>query len=186
MPPSGRFSSPTPSLYYSYIDIMEDHRPPAFNISQLPPEVADELAAFLRSHPAQSHDAFYSDKLSSYTTANVGYKDDLQDIQSQVSNVIEPTADGLIPVAAEFKNTFEQIDRLEHLLTQVIAPQIKDISNKLEKTEQLVRWEEKAINQGRRVDLWKGVDIGDKTERRVFKTTDYFGQDGRLKDISSL
>ncbi|KAK6516689.1 hypothetical protein TWF506_006582 [Arthrobotrys conoides] len=164
---------------------MED-RPPAFNISQLPPEVADELAAFLRSHTAQSHDAFYTTKLSSYTTANIVYKDDLQDIQSQVSNVIEPTADGLIPVAVELKNTFEQIDRLEHLLTQVIAPQVKDISTKLEKTEQMVRWEEKAINQGKRVDLWKGVDMGDKSRRRVFRTSDYFDQDGRLKDVSDL
>ncbi|RVD80769.1 uncharacterized protein DFL_008661 [Arthrobotrys flagrans] len=161
-------------------------RPPAFSVSQLPPEVADELAAFLRSHTARSHDTFYTDRLSSYAAANVTYKDDLQDIQSQVSNVIEPTADVLIPVAAELKNTFERIDRLEHLLTQVIAPQVKDISNKLEKTEQSVRWEEKAINQGRRVDLWKGVDMGDRSQRRIFRTLDYFDRDGRLKDASDL
>ncbi|KAK6509410.1 hypothetical protein TWF481_004156 [Arthrobotrys musiformis] len=158
-------------------------RPPAFNISQLPPDVADELAVFLRSHTAQSHDSFYSTKLASYTTANVAHKDDLQDIQAQVSNVIEPTADALIPVAAELKTTFEQIDRLEHLLAQVIAPQIKDLSAKLDKTEQLVRWEERTINQGRRVELWKGVDMGDKSQRRIFRSSDHFDQDGRLKDV---
>ncbi|KAK6357141.1 hypothetical protein TWF718_001467 [Orbilia javanica] len=146
-------------------------------------EVADELAALLRSHTVQSHDSFYSSKLSSYATANTTYKDDLQDIQAQVSTVIEPTADALVPVAAELKSTFDQIDRLEHLLAQVIAPQIKDISGKLEKTEQMVRWEEKALNQGRRVDLWKGLDIGDKTRRRIFRSSDYFDQDGRLKDV---
>ncbi|EGX51225.1 hypothetical protein TWF173_002915 [Orbilia oligospora] len=161
----------------------EEHdRPSAFNISQLPSEVADELAAFLRSHTARSHDTFYTNKLSSYTTANTVYKDDLQDIQSQVSNVIEPTAEVLIPVAVELKHTFEQIDRLEHLLTQVIAPQIKDLSTKLDKTEQLVRSEERNISQGRRVDLWKGVDMGDKSLRRVFRTSDYFDEDGKLKD----
>ncbi|KAK6363181.1 hypothetical protein TWF730_000625 [Orbilia blumenaviensis] len=127
-------------------------------------------------------DAFYTDQLNSYATANVAYKDDLQDVQSQVSNVIEPTADALVPIAAELKSTFDQIDRLEHLLTQVIAPQIKDISTKLDKTEQLVRWEEKAINQGKRVDLWKGVDMGDKDQRRIFRASDYFDEGGRLKD----
>ncbi|KAF3077757.1 hypothetical protein TWF102_005037 [Orbilia oligospora] len=170
------------SVQYNIMDGEEHDRPSAFNISQLPSEVADELAAFLRSHTAQSHDTFYTNKLSSYTTANTVYKDDLQDIQSQVSNVIEPTAEVLVPVAAELKHTFEQIDRLEHLLTQVIAPQIKDLSTKLDKTEQLVRSEERNISQGRRVDLWKGVDMGDKSLRRVFRTSDYFDQDGKLKD----
>ncbi|KAF3906584.1 hypothetical protein ABW20_dc0108367 [Dactylellina cionopaga] len=161
---------------------MEDtNNPVPFNISQLPPEVADELAAFLRSHLSQSHDTFYTTKLTSYAASNTTHKDDLQDIQSHISNVIEPTADSLVPLARELKDTFDQIDRLEQLLIKVVAPQIKDLSGKLDKTEQLVRWEEKALNEGRRADLWKGIDMGDKSERRVFKASDYFDEEGRLK-----
>ncbi|EPS39152.1 hypothetical protein H072_7039 [Dactylellina haptotyla CBS 200.50] len=164
---------------------MEENRPPAFDISHLPPEVAEELAAVLRGHLPQSHDTFYSAKLHAYSTSNTAYKDTLQDLQSQISNVIEPASDALLPIAQDLKTTFDQIDRLENLVNRVIAPQIKDLSTKLDKTEQLVRWEEKALVEGRRVDLWKPVDMGDKNERRVFRSADYFDETGKLKDVSN-
>ncbi|KAK6544166.1 hypothetical protein TWF694_000873 [Orbilia ellipsospora] len=163
---------------------MEDgRRPPVFDISDLPAEVADELAAFLRSHLSQSHDTFYPTLLTTHSTTLTTHKDTLRDIQSQISNVILPTSDSLLPIAQDLKSTFDQIDRLEHLVTKIIAPQIKDLSAKLDKTEQLVRWEEKALVDGKRVELWKGVDMGDVNERRVFRADDYFDGKSLLKDV---
>ncbi|KAF3911601.1 hypothetical protein AA313_de0200431 [Arthrobotrys entomopaga] len=167
---------------------MEDgRRLPPFDISDLPSEVADELAAFLRSHLSQSHDTFYPTLLATHKATLTTHKDTLTDIQSQISNVILPTSDSLLPLTQDLKSTFDQIDKLEYLITKVIAPQIKDFSTKLDKTEQLVRWEEKALVDGKRVELWKGVDMGGgggvNDERRVFRTSDYFDGKGMLKDL---
>ncbi|KAK6349983.1 hypothetical protein TWF696_006236 [Orbilia brochopaga] len=159
-----------------------DSRPFEFGVNSVPPAVAAELAAFLRTHLAHPHDTFHASQLASYAAANTAHRDALQDAQSQLVDVIEPAAEAAVPAATELKSMFEQVDRLEHLLTKVIAPQIKDLSAKLDKTEQLVRWEEKALAENRPVDLWKGVDV---SQRTVFHTADYFHADGRLKDLGS-
>lgn len=57
------------------------------------------------------------------------------------------------------------------------------MNTKLTKTEQLVRREEKAINEGRRVEMWKGVDIGSAEERRIFTAADYFDEAGNVKEL---
>ena len=98
-----------------------------------------------------------------------------------MSNVIEPTAVQLLPIAEDLKKAYEQIDLLETLVTQVIARNIKDMTMKLEWTEQLVRREERTVNDGRHVDLWKGVDMGDPEQKSIFSAADYFKPDGRLK-----
>jgi len=66
------------------------------------------------------------------------------------------------------------------------------MTNKLEKTEQLVRRQERALNSSsstsrrpQSIEVWRGIDIGDPKERRVFVAKDYFeeGGSGKLKKM---
>ncbi|EWC48241.1 hypothetical protein DRE_02345 [Drechslerella stenobrocha 248] len=153
-----------------------------FAVTALPEAVADELAGFLRSHLAAPRDAFHSTQLATFAAATTAHRDALQDAQSQLATVIEPAAEAVLPLAHELRSTFEQVDRLEHLLTKVVAPQIKDLAAKLDATEQQLRRQERALNDGRPVDLWRGIDL---SARSVFSTADYLDADGKLKDLSS-
>ncbi|KAJ6261816.1 hypothetical protein Dda_2615 [Drechslerella dactyloides] len=151
-----------------------------FEVASVPPAVAAELAAFLRAHLAGPHNTFHASQLASHAAANTAHRDNLQDAQSQLVDVIEPAAEAAEPAARELRATFEQVDRLEHLLTKIVGPQIKDLAAKLDKTEQAVRWEEKALAENRPVDLWKPVDV---SRRTVFHASDYFDADGKLRDL---
>ncbi|KAF3908465.1 hypothetical protein ABW21_db0203427 [Orbilia brochopaga] len=160
---------------------MSDDAGSPFAVTSVPPAVAAELAVFLRTHLAGPHNTFHASQLASYAAANTAHRDALQDAQSQLVDVIEPAAETAVPAARELKGMFDQVDRLEHLLTKVIAPQIKDLSAKLDRTEQAVRWEEKALAENRPVDLWKGVDV---SQRTVFHASEYFDANGKLRDIA--
>ncbi|PWW80651.1 hypothetical protein C7212DRAFT_356069 [Tuber magnatum] len=101
---------------------------------ELPPEVAVEIAGYIRSGlfaPLATNVG----RLTSECEENLGgVKDGLQDAQSQISNIIEPTAERLVPIAAELKGVYRQIDLLEVLISR-ISTTIKITSAKLDSTE---------------------------------------------------
>ncbi|CAZ82634.1 unnamed protein product [Tuber melanosporum] len=103
---------------------------------ELPPEVAVEIAGYIRSGlfaPLATNIG----RLTSECEENLcGVKDGLQDTQSQISNIIEPTAERLVPIAMELKNVYRQIDLLEVLISR-ISTTIKITSAKLDSTENL-------------------------------------------------
>lgn len=69
--------------------------------------------------------------------------------------MIEPTAADLLPVAEDLKDVYAQIDLLEKLVGTV-QESIKAMERRVEKTEQAVRREERALDEGRPVGLWEG------------------------------
>ncbi|KAA8909789.1 hypothetical protein FN846DRAFT_775964 [Sphaerosporella brunnea] len=81
----------------------------------LPPEVAAELAGYLRSSlfaPLSSNITRLCDDCEENMKAQ---KDLVQDVQAQISEVIEPTAEKLVPIAEELKDVYRQIELLEVL-----------------------------------------------------------------------
>ncbi|KAI5837352.1 hypothetical protein DFP73DRAFT_487512 [Morchella snyderi] len=76
-------------------------------------QVAVEIAGYLRSSlfaPLSSNITRLRDECNVSMSAQ---KDILQDVQSQISNVIEPAAAQLIPIATELNSVYQQIDLLE-------------------------------------------------------------------------
>jgi hypothetical protein len=108
--------------------------------------------------------------------------------------VIEPTAEKLIPIAEELKDVYRQIELLEVLLPSTYATvlvltcacgqalvertgeNIKHMASKVEKTEQALRREERALNEGKPLAMWKEPD-----QIKVFRAADYV-ENGRLKE----
>jgi hypothetical protein len=145
---------------------------------ELPPEVAVEIAGYIRSGlfaPLATNIG----RLTSECEENLcGVKDGLQDTQSQISNIIEPTAERLVPIAMELKNVYRQIDLLEVLISR-ISTTIKITSAKLDSTESLIRREERSLNDQKPPPLWPSLE---KTP--TFRARDYV-VDNRLIDTDS-
>jgi hypothetical protein len=95
--------------------------------------------------------------------------------QSQISNVIEPTAERLIPIAEELTGVYRQIELLEALVERT-GQNIKQMTAKVEKTEAVLRREERALNDGKPVPLWKEPE-----KVQVFTAREYV-ESGRLKE----
>lgn len=141
----------------------------------LPPEVAAELAGYLRSSlfaPLSSNITRLCDDCEENMKAQ---KDLVQDVQAQISEVIEPTAEKLVPIAEELKDVYRQIELLEALVERT-GENIKQMTSKVEKTEQALRREERALNEGKPLAMWKEPD-----QIKVFRAADYV-ENGRLKE----
>ncbi|KAL7276265.1 hypothetical protein RUND412_000731 [Rhizina undulata] len=142
----------------------------------LPPQVAAELAGYLRSSlfaPLSSNIALIREECNASISAQ---KDTLQDAQSQISNVIEPTAAQLIPIATELKSVYEQIDLLEGLVLRV-NENIRQMATKVERTEQALRCEERALNDNKPITMWKEPEYV-----KIFHAADYV-ENGKLKSV---
>ncbi|KAG0635678.1 hypothetical protein HOY80DRAFT_892646 [Tuber brumale] len=145
---------------------------------ELPPEVAVEIAGYIRSGLFAPLAANVGRLTSECEESLCGIKDGLQDTQSQISNIIEPTAERLVPIATELKNVYRQIDLLEVLISR-ISTTIKITSAKLDSTESLIRREERSLNDKKPPPLWPSLE---KTP--TFRARDYV-VDNRLIDTDS-
>jgi len=128
-------------------------------------------------------------------------KDILQDAQSQISNVIEPTAERLLPIVSELQDVYHQIDLLEvctdgygtlsaregvesgvewlmskQVLISRVSENIKQMASRVERTELALRREERALNDGKPTAMWK-----EQEKVRVFSAREYV-ENGRLLD----
>ncbi|KAI5789882.1 hypothetical protein FPQ18DRAFT_261065, partial [Pyronema domesticum] len=89
---------------------MANHSTPPM---ELPTAVANELAGYMRSALFAPLSSNITHLRTECETTMQNQKDILQDSQAQISTVIEPTAERLIPVAEELKDVYRQIDLLE-------------------------------------------------------------------------
>ncbi|KAF8461077.1 hypothetical protein BDZ91DRAFT_387047 [Kalaharituber pfeilii] len=157
--------------------------PPSTPPTALPPEVALEIATYLRS-------SLFAPLSTNITRLREGceisiavQKDVLQEAQAQISEVIEPAAADLIPLATELEKVYKQIDLLEGLVYRVNAS-IKRMASKVEKTEQTLRREERALDEGRPVEVWQEwKNVGDPQLQQVeqFRAKDWV-ENGVLKE----
>ncbi|KAH8146036.1 uncharacterized protein LAJ45_09958 [Morchella importuna] len=153
--------------------------PPPPRHFDLPPEVAVEIAGYLRSSlfaPLSSNITRLRDECNVSMSAQ---KDILQDAQSQISNVIEPAAAQLIPIATELNSVYQQIDLLEGLILRV-NENIRQMTSKVERTELALRREERALGDGKPPPMWK-----EHEKVKVFQAKDYV-ENGRLKETAAL
>lgn len=115
--------------------------------------------------------------------------------QSQISNIIEPAAEQLIPIASELNSVYRQIDLLEvyipcsspsnlnagiDYITQCLIlrvnENIRQMTTKVERTELALRREERALSDNKPTSMWK------EPERTTnFHAVDYV-ENGKLKD----
>lgn len=142
---------------------------------ELPPEVAVEIAGYIRSGLFAPLATNIGRLTSECEESLCGMKDGLQDAQSQISDIIEPTAERLVPIATELKSVYRQIDLLEVLISR-ISTTIKITSAKLDSTESLIRREERSLNDKKPHPLWPPLE---KTP--TFRARDYVA-DNRLID----
>lgn len=95
--------------------------------------------------------------------------------QSQISNVIEPVAAELVPIAEDLEDVYAQIDLLEVLLARS-GENIKAMATKVERTEAAVRRETRALDDAKPLPMWKEYEpVGSN-----FRAGDYV-EGGRLK-----
>ncbi|KAL0637826.1 hypothetical protein Q9L58_003216 [Maublancomyces gigas] len=149
--------------------------PRHFEAVSLPPEVAVEIAAYLRSSlfaPLSSNISRLRDECNVSISVQ---KDILQDAQSQISNVIEPAAAQLIPIASELNSVYRQIDLLEGLILRV-NENIRQMTSKVERTELALRREERALSDNKPTSMWKEPE-----RAKIFRAVDYV-ENGKLKD----
>ncbi|KAF8424022.1 hypothetical protein EV426DRAFT_98597 [Tirmania nivea] len=123
-------------------------------VTQLPPEVAEEIAMYLRSQLFAPISTNIGQMKSGCEIMIAAQKDVLQEAQAQTANVIEPVAADLVPIAKELEKVYRQIDLLEGLVNRVNTS-IKRMASRVEKTEQTLRREERALDEGRPVEVWK-------------------------------
>ncbi|KAI5806207.1 hypothetical protein EDC01DRAFT_609614, partial [Geopyxis carbonaria] len=149
---------------------------------ELPPEVAAELAAYLRSQlfaPLAGNITRLDEECSASLKAQ---KDILQDSQAAISDVIEPAARELIPIAKELESVYEQIDLLEAMIAHT-GDSIRAMGSKVEKTEQAVRRETRALDDMKPLPMWKEFEPA--TGRQVFRACEYI-EGGRLVDPRTI
>ncbi|KAF8459467.1 hypothetical protein BGX38DRAFT_1148948 [Terfezia claveryi] len=128
-------------------------------VTQLPPEVAEEIAAYLRSQLFAPISAGIGQLKSGCEIVLAAQKDVLQEAQAQTANVIEPVAADLVPIAKELEKVYRQIDLLEGLVNRVNTS-IKRMASRVEKTEQTLRREERALDEGMPVEVWRDGGTG--------------------------
>ncbi|CCX16505.1 Similar to hypothetical protein [Tuber melanosporum Mel28]; acc. no. XP_002838443 [Pyronema omphalodes CBS 100304] len=154
---------------------MANHSTPPM---ELPTAVANELAGYMRSALFAPLSSNITHLRTECETTMQNQKDILQDSQAQISTVIEPTAERLIPVAEELKDVYRQIDLLESLLLKT-SDNIKQITHKVEATEAALRKDERALNEGKPLHMWK-----EQEQVLIFRAKDYV-ENGRLKELGS-
>lgn len=116
-------------------------------------------------------------------------------VQSQISNVIEPAAAQLIPIASELNSVYRQIDLLEvyipyssrsNFITDIdciikglilrVNENIRQMTTKVERTELALRREERALSDNKPTSMWKEPE-----RAKIFRAVDYV-ENGKLKD----